>query len=63
MKKLERDRLPLTAVKKHTLALELGDVLYYLTAAAAACGYPLSEIMEMNSNKLKERRKKGKPRG
>lgn len=37
------------------LALELGDVAWYLATAAHALGYSLSEIFVMNIHKLQER--------
>lgn len=40
---------------KKAIALELGDVLWYLTEAAVALGYSLEDIMKMNIEKLKKR--------
>ena len=40
---------------KKAIALELGDVLWYLTEAAIALGYSLEDIMKMNIEKLKKR--------
>jgi len=40
---------------REAIALELGDVLWYLTEAAVALGYSLEEIMKMNIKKLQER--------
>lgn len=37
------------------LALELGDVLWYLTVAAKAIGYDLEDIMHMNVRKRRKR--------
>lgn len=37
------------------IALELGDVLWYLTEAAVALGYSLEDIMKMNIEKLSKR--------
>ena len=37
---------------KKAIALELGDVLWYLTEAAVALGYSLEDIMKMNIEKL-----------
>lgn len=39
---------------------ELGDVLWYLTAAAELCGTTLDEIWKYNEHKLQDRRKNGK---
>lgn len=40
---------------KKAIALELGDVLWYLTEAAVALGYSLEDIMKMNIDKLNKR--------
>lgn len=40
---------------KEAIALELGDVLWYLTEAAVALGYSLETIMKMNIKKLSQR--------
>ena len=40
--------------EKH-LAKELGDVAWYLAISAHAIGYKLSDILEMNVQKLRER--------
>lgn len=40
---------------KKAIALELGDVLWYLTEAAVALGYSLEDIMKMNIEKLSKR--------
>lgn len=42
------------------LALELGDVLFYLTRLAHLGGWSLKDIMEMNKAKLDERVEAGK---
>lgn len=42
-------------LSKHDLALELGDVAWYLAISADALGYNLEEIFEMNIKKLKAR--------
>lgn len=39
----------------HDLALELGDVAWYLALSADAIGYSLEEIFRMNLDKLEER--------
>lgn len=44
-------------------ALELGDILWYLSRAASGLGFSLSEIAEMNYSKLAQRQKKGSLRG
>lgn len=40
---------------KEALALELGDVAWYLAMAAYAIGYDLDDILAMNIEKLKKR--------
>jgi len=42
------------------IALELGDVLWYIAAIASELGFDLEKIAEMNYHKLEERRKEGK---
>ena len=39
----------------HHLALELGDVAWYVAQAADALGYDLETIMQMNLDKLRAR--------
>lgn len=43
-----------------TIALELGDTLYYLTKMADILGYTLIDIMQMNKDKLEYRKLHGK---
>jgi NTP pyrophosphatase (non-canonical NTP hydrolase) len=45
------------------VALELGDVLWYVTALALALGYSLEDIADANVEKLKVRRAAGKATG
>lgn len=40
---------------KHHLALELGDVAWYLAVMAQAIGYKLSDVLMMNVEKLRKR--------
>ena len=44
--------------KRH-LAIEIGDVLWYAATTAHSIGYNLSEVMEMNVEKLKSRYPEG----
>lgn len=46
-----------------TIALELGDVLYYTVRMAAEFGYNLEDIMQMNVDKLVDRKINGKKIG
>jgi NTP pyrophosphatase (non-canonical NTP hydrolase) len=39
----------------HALALELGDVLHYLTRIAVRFNFTLYDLMEMNADKLNKR--------
>ena len=48
------------AIDKDHLARELGDVLWYVSYMAHLFGYSLSEIMEMNQDKLSKRYPDGK---
>jgi NTP pyrophosphatase (non-canonical NTP hydrolase) len=41
------------------LALELGDVLWYISYLASVIGYDLDQIAEMNIEKLRKRYPKG----
>jgi len=53
VKKTVRDGMP---EDKEDMALELGDVLWYLAVSAEHLGYDLSTIVEMNMAKLNRRR-------
>jgi NTP pyrophosphatase (non-canonical NTP hydrolase) len=48
---------------RDAMARELGDCLWYITAAAADLGYSLEEIAELNLEKLEERAMKGTLQG
>jgi len=45
------------------LAMELGDVLWYLARLADVYGFTMTEIMQMNIDKLTDRAKRGKLQG
>lgn len=45
------------------IAKELGDVAWYLAVCANDIGYTLEEICEMNYEKLKSRKERGKING
>lgn len=47
------------AVNPEALALELGDVLWYVANAAREIGYDLSEVAAMNLGKLQSRQERG----
>lgn len=46
-------------IDPHAVALELGDVLWYVANLAEMVGYDLSEIATMNIEKLEDRTKRG----
>jgi NTP pyrophosphatase (non-canonical NTP hydrolase) len=52
IKKWHRDGI----VEPRAVALELGDVLYYLTRLANTLGYTLDEVKQLNVEKLTSRR-------
>jgi NTP pyrophosphatase (non-canonical NTP hydrolase) len=49
----------ITPERRKALALELGDVCWYVAAAADELGFKLSEIIELNLEKLAQRRARG----
>jgi len=60
--KLVRDKNGLVDIAdqdKRALALELGDVLWYLSVLAGELGYSLAEVANMNLEKLRDRRERG----
>ena len=60
VKKLYRDHNgDLTDERKRAIALEAGDVLWYLSQVAALIGLPLSEVARLNIEKLEDRRTRG----
>lgn len=63
VKKHLRGDYKLDAIKKYELALELGDVLWYIANAAGDLGYSLGEVAEMNIKKLTSRKDRGVLRG
>jgi NTP pyrophosphatase (non-canonical NTP hydrolase) len=50
-------------VDPFAVALELGDVLYYLTRCANCFGYSLEDIKHFNVKKLSDRRDRGVLKG
>ena len=68
IKKLIRDKGykggPIESVKdREDIALELGDVLWYVATAANDIGYTLEHIAMMNYMKLQKRKEQGKISG
>ena len=49
--------------RNHDMALELGDVLWYISTIANDLGYTLQQIAEMNINKLADRLNRDKIHG
>jgi NTP pyrophosphatase (non-canonical NTP hydrolase) len=43
---------PIVGDREHQFILELGDVLWYLTRLAARHGHTLSQVMDLNVDKL-----------
>jgi NTP pyrophosphatase (non-canonical NTP hydrolase) len=56
-KKQIRDQTPMD---REAVAKELGDVLWYLAVSAQHLGYSLSEVAQMNVDKLASRKARGK---
>lgn len=48
---------------RKAIALELGDVAWYLATLAHDIGYTLEEVCQMNYDKLKSRQERGKLHG
>ena len=60
LKKVLRDEGgKLTGARKYELAMELGDVYWYLARCADELGYSLSDIAQWNVDKLNDRKKRG----
>lgn len=60
--KLVRDKNGLMDIADEdgrALALELGDVLWYLSVLAGELGYSLNEVAELNLEKLRDRKARG----
>ena len=60
IKKIIRDKGgKITEVDRKEVAKELGDVLWYVAAISRNLGVPLSEVAEMNLEKLESRYQRG----
>lgn len=53
----------LNVERDKALALELGDVLWYVSQCAESIGYTLQEIAQMNLDKLEDRYKRNQIHG
>jgi NTP pyrophosphatase (non-canonical NTP hydrolase) len=51
--------MPETQEEKDLILHEIGDALYFLTLASFSLRTDLSEVMQMNLDKLKDREKRG----
>lgn len=64
VKKVLRDNNgEFTEEKKEQIALEIGDVLWYIATLSHNLGYTLEEIAEKNYEKLQSRKARGKIHG
>ena len=64
VKKVIRDNNDeFTAERKHQIAMELGDVMWYAASLAHDLGYTLDEVCQMNLDKLASRMKRDKIHG
>ncbi len=64
VKKVIRDaNEEFTPERRHQIALELGDVLWYAAALAHDLGYTLDEVAQMNVDKLASRQQRDKIHG
>lgn len=53
----------MTDEERRALALEIGDLMWYVTNLTNELGYELEDILKMNVDKLLDRRARGKSRG
>lgn len=64
VKKILRDKdSKVSASDKQEIIKELGDVLWYIQALADYLGVPLSQIAEVNLEKIHSRKKRGVTKG
>lgn len=59
-KMIRDDNGEVSEERRHAIALEIGDVLWYCATLANDLGYSLEEIARMNYEKLKSRTERGK---
>lgn len=61
VKKIIRDdHGEMTDDKRREIALEVGDVLWYVAVLSNHLGYTLEEVAKMNTEKLRSRQQRGK---
>lgn len=58
VKKIQRDKPKNIKIKKYEIALELGDVMWYVAVLAKELGYDLEDICGQNVEKLADRKKR-----
>lgn len=64
IKKIIRDKQGhMDKQDRDAIALELGDCMWYVARMAAYLGYPLSQIAQMNIDKLQSRKQRDKISG
>lgn len=63
VKKIMRGDSELDSGRRHDIAMEIGDVLWYCATLANDLGFSLEEIARMNYAKLKSRQERGKISG
>ena len=59
----DKGEIVLSDEKRESLALEVGDVLWYCATFAHDIGMTLEEVAKMNVDKLQSRQNRGKLRG
>lgn len=63
VKKWKRGDYPLDDEHKNLMALELGDILWFVSRTAEKLGYTLSDVARLNNEKLAARRERKTVRG
>ncbi len=64
IKKIFRDKGgKMTDADKQGLKLELGDIMWYVVVCAQTLGLKMSDVLEANLNKSKDRRQRNKVKG
>ena len=64
IKKIFRDKDgQITEDDKRALKLELGDIMWYVVVCAETLGFKMSDILDMNLQKLQSRRQRNQVKG